>query len=325
MNEIHHKKRFVSRFALTTKRDTGKPAAFPVSRFSHSISVCGQGSAQTDAHAAGHAQQLAVLGHIAGLTGNVCQTVLGHPAVYHGYGHAVALHLYQLCGIAAELGSQHTVVGAGAAAALHMTWDAHAGLHAGLFLHGLCNAVGGGGAKTGLGALGHPVLALHAGFLGVDGTLGHGKDGEVGTLLGAALHGLAYAVDIVGQLRQQDDVGTAGNTGVQGKPAGLVAHDLDAHHAAVAACGGVDAVDNVGGDVHSGMEAEGDVGAVDVVVDGLGQADDVQEKRSPFSLKNNSDKRARLMSVTVNSPDTKGRISSMMRASASVNDRASTK
>ena len=158
-------------------------------------------SAQTDAHAAGHAQQLAVFGHIAGLTGNVCQTVLGHPAVHHGHGHAVALHLHQLCSIAAELGGQHTVVGAGAAAALHVTRDAHAGLHAGLFLHGLCNAVGGGGAKTGLGALGHPVLALHAGFLGVDGTLGHGKDGEVGTLLGAALHGLAYAVDIVGQLR----------------------------------------------------------------------------------------------------------------------------
>ena len=44
----------------------------------------------------------------------------------------------------------------------------------------------------------------------------------------------------------------------------------------MAACSSVDAVDNVGGDVHSGVEAEGDVGAVDVVVDGLGQTDDVQ-------------------------------------------------
>ena len=157
-----------------------------------------------------------------------------------------------------------------------MTRDAHAGLHAGLFLHGLCNAVGGGGAKACLGTLGHPVLAFHAGFLGVDGTLGHGQNGEVRALLGAALHSLAHAVDVVGQLWQQDDVRTTGNAGVQGKPAGLVAHDLNAHHAAVAAGGGVDAVDDVRGDVHSGVEAEGHIGAVDIVVNGLGQADDVQ-------------------------------------------------
>ena len=157
-----------------------------------------------------------------------------------------------------------------------MTRDAHAGLHAGLFLYRLRNAVGGGGAKPCLSTLGHPVLALHAGFLGVDGTLGHGEDGEVRALLRTALHGLAHAVDIVGQLRQQDDVRAAGNAGIQGKPAGLVAHDLDAHHAAVAAGGGVDAVDDVSGDVYSGMETECHIGAVDIVVNGLGQADDVQ-------------------------------------------------
>ena len=44
----------------------------------------------------------------------------------------------------------------------------------------------------------------------------------------------------------------------------------------MAAGGGVDAVDDLSGDVHRGVETEGDVGAVDVVVDGLGQADDVQ-------------------------------------------------
>ena len=74
----------------------------------------------------------------------------------------------------------------------------------------------------------------------------------------------------------QDDVGAAGNAGIQRQPAGLVAHDLDAHHAAVAAGGGVDAVDDLGGDVHRGVETKGHVGAVNVVVDGLGQADDVQ-------------------------------------------------
>ena len=68
----------------------------------------------------------------------------------------------------------------------------------------------------------------------------------------------------------------AGNAGVQRQPASLVAHDLNAHDPAVAACRGVDAVDHIGGDVHSCMEAKGHIGAVDVVVNGLGQANDVQ-------------------------------------------------
>ena len=44
----------------------------------------------------------------------------------------------------------------------------------------------------------------------------------------------------------------------------------------MAAGGGVDAVDDLGRDLDGGVETKGDVGAVDVVVDGLGQADDVQ-------------------------------------------------
>ena len=39
--------------------------------------------------------------------------------------------------------------------------------------------------------------------------------------------------------------------------------------------GRMDAVDHLGRDIHSGMEAEGDVRSPDIVVDGLGQADDV--------------------------------------------------
>ena len=44
----------------------------------------------------------------------------------------------------------------------------------------------------------------------------------------------------------------------------------------MAACGGVDAVDHIGGNVHGGVEAEGYVGTIDIVINGLGQADDVQ-------------------------------------------------
>ena len=44
----------------------------------------------------------------------------------------------------------------------------------------------------------------------------------------------------------------------------------------MAAGGGVDAVDHLGVDLHRSVETEGHIGAIDVVVNGLGQADDVQ-------------------------------------------------
>ena len=44
----------------------------------------------------------------------------------------------------------------------------------------------------------------------------------------------------------------------------------------MAAGSGVDAVDDLGGNVHGGVEAKGHVGAVNVVVNGLGQANNVQ-------------------------------------------------
>ena len=233
-------------------------------------------SAHADAHAAGHGEQLAVIGHVAGLAGNISKTVLGDMAVEHGHGHAVPLDLHQLGGVTAKLGGQHTVIGAGAAAALHVARDADTGLHAGLFLNGGGDAVGGGGAGPGFQPLCHPLFPLHLGFLAIVSALGHGQDGEVGAPLCPALHGVADPVDVVGFLGDEDDVRTACNAGVEGQPACLVAHDLNAHHAAVAACRGVDAVDDVGGDVHSGVKAERYVGAVDVVVDGFGQADDVE-------------------------------------------------
>ena len=40
--------------------------------------------------------------------------------------------------------------------------------------------------------------------------------------------------------------------------------------------GGVDAVDDLSGDIHRRVEAEGEIRAVNIVVDGLGQTDHVQ-------------------------------------------------
>jgi hypothetical protein len=52
------------------------------------------------------------------------------------------------------------------------------------------------------------------------------------------------------------------------------AHHLDQQHPLVGLRSGVQPVDHLGRDADRGVEAEGQVGAVDVVVDGLGDADD---------------------------------------------------
>ena len=63
--------------------------------------------------------------------------------------------------------------------------------------------------------------------------------------------------------------------GVGGDPARVAAHHLDDDHAVVRLGRGVQAVDRVGGDLHRGLEAEREVGAREVVVDRLRDADDV--------------------------------------------------
>ncbi len=57
-------------------------------------------------------------------------------------------------------------------------------------------------------------------------------------------------------------------------PAGVPAHDLDDENAAVGLRSGVQAIDRLHRDVDRGVEAERVVGGVEVVVDGLGHADD---------------------------------------------------
>ena len=61
---------------------------------------------------------------------------------------------------------------------------------------------------------------------------------------------------------------------VHRNPAGIAAHDFEHHHAVVALRGGAQAVQRVGGAGDGGIEAEGEGGGFEVVVNGLGHADD---------------------------------------------------
>ena len=71
-------------------------------------------------------------------------------------------------------------------------------------------------------------------------------------------------------------MGAGGHAGVQGDPAHVAAHDLGDHAAVVGFAGGAQPVDGLGGDLDGGVEAEGVVRGVEVVVHGLGDADDLQ-------------------------------------------------
>ncbi len=91
--------------------------------------------------------------------------------------------------------------------------------------------------------------------------------------LEAGLDPVADLLDVVLLLGDEDDVGAAGDAGVQRDPASVPAHDLDDQHPVVRLGRGVQPVDRLGGDGHRGVEAEGVVGGVQVVVDGLRHAD----------------------------------------------------
>ena len=93
--------------------------------------------------------------------------------------------------------------------------------------------------------------------------------------LEALLDERADGLDVERLLGDEDDVGAAGEAGVQGDPARVAAHHLDDEHAVVRLGRGVQPVDRLHRDVDRGVEAEGEVGGVEVVVDRLGHADDV--------------------------------------------------
>ena len=86
----------------------------------------------------------------------------------------------------------------------------------------------------------------------------------------------AIDLGVVGDFRDEDHVAAAGDARVEREPAGLVSHDLDHHDAVVRMGRRVQPVDGLGRDVDRGVETEADVRLVEVVVDGLGQADAVE-------------------------------------------------
>ena len=109
-----------------------------------------------------------------------------------------------------------------------------------------------------------------------DSALCHDDDREAGSSLVSVLDRIDDLVDIIRDLRQQDDICAGSHACIEGKPADLVAHDLNNEDAAVGAGRRMDLVNSSRCNIHRALETEGHIRAPEVIVDRLGKRDDIQ-------------------------------------------------
>src|SRR6187455_2609472 len=102
---------------------------------------------------------------------------------------------------------------------------------------------------------------------------GDDDDAEARAALITLPNAAGHLLEVVRNLGYENHVGATGDSGVQGDPSGVTAHDLDHHDAAMGLGRGVQPIDGVGGEADRRIEAEAAGRADDVIVDRLGYAD----------------------------------------------------
>ena len=108
------------------------------------------------------------------------------------------------------------------------------------------------------------------------GAFRNGDDAEIVAVFPSPVAGLRDLAHIIRNLRKQNRVRPAGNSGAQGQPAGPMPHDFGDDDAVMAVRRAVQPVNRFGGNAECGVEANRRVGAGDVVINGLGEGDDVE-------------------------------------------------
>ena len=109
--------------------------------------------------------------------------------------------------------------------------------------------------------------------IGVRAFGGH-DDAEARAPALALANALRDLLEVERNLRNQHDVGAAGQARVERDPARVAAHHFDDHHAVVRLRRRVQPIDRVGRERHRRIESERHRRLDDVVVDRLGHADD---------------------------------------------------
>ena len=123
-------------------------------------------------------------------------------------------------------------------------------------------------ARLAVGVLVHDRLAGRAAH-----RFGDHHDAEVAAAPTALLDLGADPVERVGDLRDQDHVGAAGDARREGDVAGIAAHHLEHHDPRVAGGGDVQAIDRLGRHLDRRAEADRALGVAEIVVDRLRDAD----------------------------------------------------
>ena len=98
---------------------------------------------------------------------------------------------------------------------------------------------------------------------------GNNHDAERTTIRLAMEHLVCNHLNIEGNLGDQDDVGTASQTSMESNPAGVAPHDFKDHHAVVARCRCMQAVNSICCYLERCIKAEGTIGTGEIVVDRL--------------------------------------------------------
>ena len=174
----------------------------------------------------------------------------------------------------AQPGGQHTVVRGGGAASLQVPEDRGSGFDPGDLFDLRCEVV-----RDAAEADPTPAVDSLIGDLGVEafGNEPFGDDDDRGTpAILRRRHPLGDLVEGDRELGHEDRMGAGGHARMQSDPADVASHDLDDHAAVVGLRSGAQPVDRFRGDGLRGVEPEGVVRVAEVVVDGLGDAHDVQ-------------------------------------------------
>ena len=235
----------------------------------------GESVAERNSHVACSHDFLRIAGDEFGFSGDFRQRIVADTAADHGNRLTVFLVPDQFCRVNTEIGGKEPVISTGSAAALDMARNDGTRFNADHFLK-LLRKASGNAVEMGLCAVFRPLFLFHPCFLNGHCALGNGDDREILACFGTALDGFGNGFEVVRNFGQKNDIGAAGESGVKGQPAGLISHDFDHHASAVAGGGGVNAVDDIRGDVDGGMEAESDIRSPDIIVDCFRQTDDIE-------------------------------------------------
>ena len=174
-----------------------------------------------------------------------------------------------------ELGCQHPIPSDRGAAALDMAQDDIAGLDLGAFFDGIGEPFGDASETDRFGRVLNQTIDDLFAVLGL-GTFGDGDDREPFAALGPPEAVLGDLIEIELDLRDQNNVRPARDPGVEGDPPRVAAHELDDHHAVVTRGRRMHPIKSFGSNMDGSLESEGDVRAVEIVVDGFGDADAVE-------------------------------------------------